>query len=53
MGRNDKGSVGFIGIGTMGLEMVCNLLKAGHAVRAFDLNQAAVADVVKVGETPA
>jgi 2-hydroxy-3-oxopropionate reductase len=49
MGRNDKGSVGFIGIGTMGLEMVRNLLKAGHAVRAFDLNEAAVADIVKEG----
>jgi 2-hydroxy-3-oxopropionate reductase len=49
MGRNDKGSVGFIGVGTMGLEMVRNLLKAGHAVHAFDLNEAAVADIVKEG----
>ncbi|MEK9280043.1 MULTISPECIES: NAD(P)-dependent oxidoreductase [unclassified Bradyrhizobium] len=49
MGRDDKGSVGFIGIGTMGREMVRNLLKAGHAVRAFDLNGAPVADVVKEG----
>jgi 2-hydroxy-3-oxopropionate reductase len=49
MGRNGKGSVGFIGIGTMGLEMVRNLLKAGHAVRAFDLNEAAVAAAVKDG----
>jgi len=49
MGRDDKGKVGFIGIGTMGREMVLNLLKAGHAVRAFDLNQAAVADVARQG----
>jgi 2-hydroxy-3-oxopropionate reductase len=53
MGRNDKGSVGFIGVGTMGLEMVRNLLKAGHAVHAFDLNEAAVADIVKEGATRA
>lgn len=49
MGRNDKGSVGFIGIGTMGREMVRNLLKAGHAVRACDLDDAAVAEIVKDG----
>jgi len=49
MGRDGKGSVGFIGIGTMGREMVRNLLKAGHAVSAFDLTEAAVADVVTDG----
>ncbi|MFG3595272.1 NAD(P)-dependent oxidoreductase [Bradyrhizobium sp. RDI18] len=49
MGRDGKGSVGFIGIGTMGREMVRNLLKAGYSVRAFDLNEAAVADVAKAG----
>lgn len=49
MGRNDKGNVGFIGIGTMGREMVRNLLVAGHAVRVFDLNEAALADSVKEG----
>jgi 2-hydroxy-3-oxopropionate reductase len=49
MGRDGKGSVGFIGIGTMGWEMVRNLLRAGHAVRAFDLNEAAIADVAKDG----
>jgi 2-hydroxy-3-oxopropionate reductase len=49
MGRDGKGSVGFIGIGTMGREMVRNLLKAGHAVRAFDLTEAAVADVMTDG----
>jgi len=49
MGRDGKGNVGFIGIGTMGREMLRNLLKAGHVVRAFDLNEAAVADAVKQG----
>jgi 2-hydroxy-3-oxopropionate reductase len=49
MGREGKGSVGFIGIGTMGREMVINLLKAGHPVRAFDLNETAVTDIVKEG----
>jgi 2-hydroxy-3-oxopropionate reductase len=57
MGQDDKGNVGFIGIGTMGREMVRNLLKAGHAVRVFDLNAAAVADIAKDGaaraESPA
>lgn len=53
MGRNDKGSVAFVGIGTMGREMVRNLLKAGHAVAAFDIAEAAVADVVADGATAA
>ena len=53
MGQDDKGSVGFIGIGTMGREMVLNLLKAGHAVRAFDLNENAVTDVAKDGAVAA
>ena len=49
MGRDGKGSVGFIGIGTMGREMVRNLLKAGHVVRAFDVVEAAIAAVVSEG----
>ncbi|KRR02782.1 6-phosphogluconate dehydrogenase [Bradyrhizobium jicamae] len=49
MGRDGKGSVCFIGIGTMGREMVRNLLQAGHAVSVFDISEAAVADVVKAG----
>jgi 2-hydroxy-3-oxopropionate reductase len=49
MGRDGKGSVGFIGIGTMGREMVRNLLKAGHVVRVFDVVEAAIADVVSEG----
>jgi 3-hydroxyisobutyrate dehydrogenase len=34
--------IGFIGLGNMGLPMLGNLLKAGHAVAAFDLSTAAV-----------
>ena len=30
-------TIGFIGLGNMGLPMARNLLKAGHAVRGFDL----------------
>ncbi len=33
--------IGFIGLGNMGLPMAINLVKAGHAVRGFDLAKAA------------
>ncbi len=45
--------VGFIGLGNMGSGMAANLVKAGHRVRAFDLNAAAVARVVAEGATAA
>jgi 3-hydroxyisobutyrate dehydrogenase len=35
--------VGFIGLGNMGGGMAANLVKAGHAVTAFDLSEAALA----------
>jgi len=41
--------IGFIGLGNMGGPMVLNLLKAGHTVRAFDLNPAALAAAVAAG----
>ena len=34
-------SIGFIGLGQMGVPMVRNLLRAGHLVHGFDLNPAA------------
>ena len=34
--------IGFIGLGNMGAGMAANLVKAGHAVRAFDVVAAAV-----------
>lgn len=41
--------VAFIGLGNMGSGMAANLVKAGHNVRAFDLNAAAVAALVEKG----
>ena len=34
--------IGFVGLGTMGLPMARNLLKAGHQVTGFDLNAASL-----------
>jgi 2-hydroxy-3-oxopropionate reductase len=49
--------VGFVGLGTMGREMVLNLLKAGHAVRAYDVRAEAIAELAAHGvegaESPA
>ncbi|MFC0408312.1 NAD(P)-dependent oxidoreductase [Roseomonas elaeocarpi] len=41
--------VGFIGLGTMGREMVRNLVKAGHTIQAFDVVPAAVEEAVASG----
>ncbi len=41
--------IAFIGLGNMGSGMAANLVKAGHAVRAFDLNEAAVQALVEKG----
>ncbi|MEM7376147.1 MAG: 3-hydroxyisobutyrate dehydrogenase [Pseudomonadota bacterium] len=41
--------IGFIGLGNMGLPMAINLVKAGHAVRVFDLVPAAVEAAVATG----
>ncbi|MCF4166269.1 3-hydroxyisobutyrate dehydrogenase [Zavarzinia compransoris] len=45
--------IAFIGLGNMGGPMARNLLKAGHAVAAFDLNKAAVEGLVAAGATAA
>lgn len=42
-------TIGFIGLGNMGIGMAANLAKAGHDVRAFDLSEAAVKKAVKAG----
>jgi len=42
-------TIGFIGLGNMGLPMVANLVKAGHSVKAFDLVPGNVADAEKAG----
>ena len=44
-------SVGFIGLGNMGLPMAQNLLKAGHAVQGFDVSSAQADKLVAAGGT--
>ncbi len=46
-------TIGFIGVGNMGLGMATNLVKAGHKVVAFDLSEAALKAAVDAGCTPA
>ncbi|MGE6630537.1 2-hydroxy-3-oxopropionate reductase [Bacillus sp. NPDC077027] len=41
--------IGFIGLGIMGKPMALNLLKAGHAVSVFDINQEAVSALHDAG----
>ncbi len=43
------GQIGFVGLGAMGLPMATNLVKAGYAVRGFDLNPAALANLASAG----
>jgi 3-hydroxyisobutyrate dehydrogenase len=42
-------TIGFIGLGNMGLPMAQNLIKAGHAVRGFDVAKAGVGKLVAGG----
>ena len=46
-------TIAFIGLGHMGLPMARNLLKAGFALRVFDLQQSAVDSLAAEGATPA
>ncbi len=41
--------IGFIGLGNMGAHMARNLLKAGHSVVVYDLNQAAIDSLKQAG----
>jgi 3-hydroxyisobutyrate dehydrogenase len=41
--------IGFIGLGNMGAPMAANLVKAGHEVTGFDLNQAALDALAATG----
>lgn len=41
--------IGFIGLGIMGKPMALNLLKAGHTVTVFDLNEEAIQALQKAG----
>ncbi|MFO1047437.1 MAG: 3-hydroxyisobutyrate dehydrogenase [Geminicoccaceae bacterium] len=42
-------TIGFIGLGHMGLPMACNLLKAGHVVQGHDVSSAAMARLAAAG----
>lgn len=44
-------TVAFIGLGNMGGPMAANLVKAGFSVQAFDLSQAALAQLAEAGGT--
>jgi 3-hydroxyisobutyrate dehydrogenase len=46
-------TIGFIGLGNMGGPMAANLVKAGHRVRGYDLNPAALAALEAAGGTRA
>ena len=41
--------IGFVGLGIMGKPMAKNLLRAGYEVTVFDINQAAVKEVMEEG----
>jgi 3-hydroxyisobutyrate dehydrogenase len=41
--------IGFIGLGNMGLPMAQNLVKAGHAVSGFDVNEASAGKLAESG----
>lgn len=42
-------TIAFIGLGHMGKPMALNLQKAGHSLRVYDLNQAAVQELAAAG----
>ncbi|MFV0298868.1 MAG: 3-hydroxyisobutyrate dehydrogenase [Hyphomicrobiaceae bacterium] len=42
-------TIGFIGLGNMGQHMARNLIKAGHSLKVFDLDEAAVRYVAQAG----
>lgn len=41
--------IAFIGLGNMGAPMARNLLKAGHQLNLFDLNQAVLKELAELG----
>ncbi len=45
--------IGFVGLGQMGGAMSRNLVKAGHSLQVYDLDEAAVASVVEAGAAAA
>ena len=53
MSAGSKGSIGFVGIGMMGLPMASRLLGAGFEVTAYDIRKEAVDKIVAKGAKPA
>ncbi len=51
VGRSAMAGIGFIGLGNMGGPMAANLVRAGHAVRGFDLSESARA-ALSAGRRP-
>ena len=49
MSGNQPGTIGFVGLGAMGLPMALNLLQAGYRVQGYDLNPAAMATLAEAG----
>ncbi|VTU45849.1 3-hydroxyisobutyrate dehydrogenase [Variovorax sp. PBL-E5] len=45
-------TIGFIGLGNMGMPMASNLHRAGHEVRCFDTSAAALAEAAERGMSP-
>ena len=45
--------IGFIGLGTMGGPMASNIIKGGHQVRGFDINQTSIKSHIENGGTNA
>ena len=41
--------IAFIGLGNMGAPMACNLIKAGHGLNLFDLNQTVLKELAELG----
>ena len=46
-------TIGFVGLGNMGLPMAGNLVKAGHSVHAFDIVAANIEAATKDGVSAA
>lgn len=45
-----KALIGFIGLGNMGAHMARNLIKNGHQLIVYDINQKSVSELVKAGK---
>lgn len=48
-GENTGKALGFVGVGKMGAHMASRLLKAGHTLTIFDVDERAVASLEKLG----